>query len=91
MKYKKKPLEVEAFQYKGKLEEDIPKWIVDAYRNNIAFYKFNESKNDVVLYLQTLEGPMSVSVNDYIIKGIYGELYACKPDIFLETYEKIEE
>lgn len=41
--------------------------------------------------IETLEGTMEISDGDYIIKGVHGEFYPCKPDIFLETYEIIEE
>jgi len=41
------------------------------------------------VYIETLEGDMSVSKGDYIIKGVKGEFYPCKPDIFNETYEAV--
>ena len=44
--------------------------------------------NDQELRIQTLEGSMIASVGDYIIKGVKGEFYPCKPDIFEMTYEK---
>ena len=43
------------------------------------------------LYIKTLEGVMEAKVGDYVIKGINGEFYPCKPDIFEKTYEKIED
>ena len=54
-------------------------WI-DTSRQNLA-----------EMYIGTLEGTMRVSWGDYIIQGVKGELYACKPDIFEMTYEKVEE
>ncbi len=42
------------------------------------------------LYIQTLEGDMRVMPEDYVIKGISGEFYPCKPDIFLQTYEEVQ-
>ena len=43
------------------------------------------------LVIETLEGPLTAQIGDWIIKGIQGELYACKPDIFEQTYEKVED
>lgn len=60
MKYKKKPVIVEAHQI------------------------------DTEMIIHTLEGDMRASVGDYIIKGVNGEQYPCKPDIFEKTYEPIE-
>jgi hypothetical protein len=42
-------------------------------------------------YIETLEGRMFVSDRDWVIKGVAGEFYPCKPDIFKQTYEKVEE
>jgi hypothetical protein len=44
-----------------------------------------------VLKIPTLEGEMMASIGDWIIKGVNGELYPCKPDIFAKTYEKVED
>ena len=48
-------------------------------------------QTDTELDIHTLEGIMHASVGDYIITGVHGELYPCKPDIFKETYELVEE
>lgn len=48
-------------------------------------------QTDKELDIDTLEGVMHASVGDYIITGVHGEHYPCKPDIFEETYEKVEE
>lgn len=48
-------------------------------------------QTDTELDIYTLEGTMHASVGDYIITGVHGELYPCKPDIFKETYELVEE
>lgn len=90
-KYKKKPVEVEAFQYDGDLKDSnekyyIPNWAVTAFENGIMFYgEYENSPSE--LFIKTLEGTHHVSVGDYIIRGVKGELYPCKPDIFEETYE----
>lgn len=91
MKYKKRPVVVEAFQYDGDLKRAdgkyyVPDWAVEAYEKGIMYYA---SKLDAPpeLFIKTLEGTHHVSVCDYIIQGVKGELYPCKPDIFTETYD----
>lgn len=84
-KYKKKPVEIEAFQYMGDLKDRdggslAPPWAVKALKDGAMYYDGPE------LYIKTLEGDHHVSVNDYIIQGVHGELYPCKPDIFSKTY-----
>lgn len=59
----------------------VPEWILD------TDYSFEEGE----LYIKTLEGWMHVSVGDYIIQGVQGEVYPCKPDIFADTYEEVQE
>ena len=75
MKYKKKPVQVEAIQYKG---------------NNIdecaAFLNTCVINADKTITVHTLEGDMKANVGDYLIKGVAGEFYPCKPDIFEKTY-----
>lgn len=78
MKYRKKPVEVEAIQYTG---ENLPEIINFVGRN------LRVRGNLVVIF--TLEGEMIVSELDYVIKGVNGEFYPCKPDIFEKTYERV--
>lgn len=80
MKYKKIPVVVEAIQYTGGNYDEICDFIGEKLSDDI--YKR--------LWIPTLEGYVKASVGDYIIKGIRGEFYPCKGDIFFETYEKIE-
>jgi hypothetical protein len=84
MKYRKKPVIVEAVHYAGETVV-MPKWIQQAFKNGTLFYDEDD------LYVETLEGTHHVSVGDYIIQGVKGELYPCKPDIFDKTYEKAVE
>jgi len=89
MKYRKKPIVVEAMQLNRNFAEVICKWIG---RNNIASYNLGEFNEDsCYIYIKTPEGPMLAKEGDYIIKGIKGEFYPCKPDIFEATYEKVNE
>ena len=80
-KYTKKPVTIEAIQWTGKNKEEILKFCPDCYLS----YKTDPIPT---LGIQTLEGSMTATVGDYIIKGIHGEFYPCKEDIFLETYNK---
>jgi len=95
MKYKKKPIEIEAFQYDGDLmdthgEYYVPQWAVDAWENDILTYGFNDDiECPCELYVKTLEGNMLIKVGDYVIKGVKGELYPCKEDIFEMTYDLV--
>ena len=90
MRYRTKPVIVEAFQFDGdfmnsKGEYYVPKWAVDALNRGIMYFEGPE------LYIKTLEGAHHASIGDYIIQGIQGELCPCKPDIFEQTYERTEE
>ena len=89
MKYRKKPVEIEAFQYDGDFQNRegnfyIPTWGIKAYREGILFF------DGPTLKIKTLEGDITASVNDFIIQGVNNEIYSCKPDIFEKTYEKVE-
>ena len=92
MKYRKKPVVVEAFQLneRGLVGED---WFWDAVSNNTVithdFGKYNASP--AWCEINTLEGTMVARTGDYIIRGLRGELYPCKPDIFEKTYEVLDD
>ena len=85
-KYKKKPIVIEAIQFDGKNYSECYQFM------NIN-YKYICVLNDRVkkIPIKTLEGTMTASVGDYIIKGVNGEFYPCKPDIFEKTYEEVRE
>ena len=91
MKYRTKLVTVEAFKYDGDLMDKdgnyyVPQWAVEAYKNGTLFYGCGVGGDE--LFIETLEGVHHVSVGDYIIRGVVGELYPCKPDIFEQTYEE---
>lgn len=86
-KYRKKPAIIEAIQFFDDAET-LSK-ISDFMNDEIRVDYKNPSKP--VLKIKTLEGVMSANIGDYIIKGVKGEFYPCKPDIFEMTYEAIEE
>lgn len=100
MKYTKKPVTIEAFQMTRERRNDNaewPEWLNAAWNAQIhqvgAVYPsdFPNSKGDDKVKINTLEGAMLVDWNDWIIKGVKGELYPCKPDIFELTYLKAGE
>lgn len=82
MKYRKKPVVIEALQWTGENEFEIMDFM------NSEELRTLPHKGE--LYIFTLEGRMTASKFDYIIKGIKGEFYPCKPEIFNQTYEKVE-
>ena len=82
-KYIKKPVEIEAIQWTGDNLEEIYAFVGV---ENISFNLKSIDEETEELYINTLEGSMHASVNDFIIKGVKGEFYPCKPDIFFETY-----
>lgn len=85
--YRKKPVVIEAYQFENKVGRDTrPDWIMDAVKDGIIHFH-HERLNPPYLTIQTLEGEMRASLGDWIIRGVKGELYPCKPDIFEATYE----
>lgn len=85
MKFVKKKVVIEAVHWNGNEISETPKWILEALNNGVLIY-FGDK-----IQVRTLEGVMTASPGDYIIRGVDGELYPCKPDIFEKTYEKVEE
>ena len=79
MKYYKKPIPVEAFKWDNDVE--VPEWFTQAYKDNCVKIAGNQ------IYIDTLEGLMIADKGYWIIKGIDGELYPCRPDIFERSYE----
>lgn len=77
MKYVKKPIVVEAFQWTF---DEVPEWWAARKDTLIEVHT-------ATALIPTLEGLMRASPGDYIIQGVKGEIYPCKPDIFLQTYD----
>lgn len=88
MKFRKKPVVIEAKQFDGGNRYEIMTWAHEGLRK--------EANSIIVpdvggtLAIRTLEGQMTAMKGDWIIRGIKGEFYPCKPDIFEATYEKAE-
>lgn len=92
MKYRKKPVVIEAFQLndRGLVGED---WFWDKVTDNtIITHDFGKFyPNPAWCEIKTLEGTMIAQSGDYVIKGVNGEIYPCKADIFEKTYEIVED
>lgn len=85
-KYRKKPVIIEAIQWDGKSQKKLLEFLGDTRLQQTCTISM-----DKTLEIHTLEGIMKANVNDWIIKGVKGELYPCKPDIFEVTYELVAE
>ena len=98
MKYRKKPVVIEAFQMtkeRRKSNIEWPDWLSQAWMKQggeegaVSCVDYPNSDGADRLTIYTLEGVHDVNWGDYIIKGVKGELYPCKPDIFEATYEEV--
>lgn len=81
MKYRKKPVVIEAIQWNCQNVLEMAEFV--------GLYRLKQ--NDTSLLIETLEGVMEARPYDWIIRGVKGECYPCKPDIFEQTYEKVED
>lgn len=100
MKYRKKPVIIDALQWTGTNHREMFDFLTngncpDEYMTT-AFpviadnFYIDTWKVPGGLVIKTLEGEHLASIGDYIIRGVHGEFYPCKPDIFKETYEEVE-
>ncbi|XOV23469.1 hypothetical protein N1E17_04810 [Lacticaseibacillus paracasei] len=93
MKYRKKPVEIEAVQLTWANWGEVCDFVQLPWGPEGLHGCFSDkgvesdSGEKIGLIIPTLEGNMLANENDYIIKGVHGEFYPCKPDIFEETYE----
>ena len=102
-KYKKKPIPIEALQWTGNNTEEVREFTGESLSKNVDDYvdliklKFDMEKYQGIspdemneyFVIKTLEGNHLTAIGDYIIKGVRGEFYPCKEDIFLETYDEV--
>ena len=79
-KYRKKPVVIEALQFTDDNKPECMIFLDGNWDNTLSYPN-----------VKTLEGIMRVSVGDYLIKGVQGEFYPCKPGIFYQTYEEVDE
>ena len=83
MKFRKKPVVIEAIQWDGKNWKDVDLFMLGC-RHELW-------DGSLTIDIMTLEGTMTAMPEDWIIKGVQGEFYPCKPDIFEATYEPVED
>ncbi len=87
-KYRKKPIEVDAWKVVDLLSvaagESLPDVVLAAYEKGDVVFAVDEIR------VRTLEGVMTGGIEDMIIEGVHGELYPCKPEIFADTYDRVE-
>lgn len=90
-KFRKKPVVIDAIQWNGSNLSEVIKFT--GLHHSAQKWTWEEYEGVVVrdgLKIFTLEGPLNASVGDWIIRGVHGEFYPCKPDIFEKTYEPVE-
>lgn len=100
--FRKKPVTIEALQFEGlEWSEDgeysirfdtvdaLPVWLRAALLDEVVYADAEETRDN--LLVKTLEGVMSAAPGDWIIRGVKGEIYPCKPDIFAMTYDAVED
>lgn len=93
MIYRKKPVEIEAIQWTGENQREMYDFLTNGKKTDEYMtasgenFYIDHSKVKGGLIIRTLEGEHIASIGDYIIKGVAGEFYPCKPDIFEMTYE----
>jgi len=92
VKYRKRPVVIEAMHYAGggnfhNSGGALPEWLWEAFEAETI----TTTGGADPIYIATLEGRMEVGVDDWIIRGVQGELYPCKPDIFAQTYECLDD
>lgn len=85
MKYRKKPVVIEAIQF---LDNTDRLCELSEFMGQVRVSY--EDRENPKLLIETLEGEMAASVGDYIIKGVNGEFYPCKSDIFYKTYKMVQ-
>ena len=94
-KYRKKPVVIEAVQWSGNSNQsEIEKFVgrpLERELQSDTAYEAGQGAPLFYLIIPTLEGDMKASAYDYIIKGINGEVYPCKPEIFDKTYDLVNE
>ena len=83
-RYKTKPCEIEAIEWNGSNFEEVSNFASGKVYMELLF-----GTEDYGLVVATLEGYMTASIGDFIIKGLRGEFYPCKPDVFHKKYEEV--
>lgn len=90
MRYRKRPVIVSAIQYTGNNGNELSLWSNHAVIESPILEPTKDNPSGRYVQVETLEGVITGNVGDYIIRGISGEFYPCKPDIFEKTYEMVD-
>jgi hypothetical protein len=97
MKYKKKPVVIDAVQWTGENHREMFNFFTknafdkESMKVSQEHFYIDDNKVEGGLVIKTLEGEHLASIGDFIIRGVKGEYYPCKPDVFEQTYEKVED
>lgn len=93
--FRKKPVVIEAIQWSGNVNrQEVCDFVGKDLKTEVyseTAYLAGQGAPSFSLIIETLEGDMTANPNDWIIKGVSGEFYPCKPDIFEKTYELVVE
>lgn len=87
--YRKKPIVIEAMQWRRVNHQQIRDFLGDAGTDEVPRWWIPPTGD--VVFIKTLEGLMRADKGDWIIRGVNGEFYPCKPDIFAKTYEEVQQ
>lgn len=91
-KFRKKPVVIEAVKFNGEMTPELKSFLANAnYTVDFMSAGLTTTQSIPTLKILTFEGVMDAIPGDFIIKGVNGEYYPCKPDIFAKTYEKVED
>lgn len=85
-KFRKRPVVIEAVQFTYENMDEVHEW---AWKQSAGVAKNVDTDGSPLLLIHTLEGVMQCEIGDYVIKGVNGEIYPCKPDIFKKTYDSV--
>lgn len=88
MKYRKKPIVVDAFRFDV---DNVPYWCEDTVMQGWYPVRDEHGNQFFGVIINTLDGVMTAYSGDYIIKGVNGEIYPCKAEIFEKTYERVQD
>ncbi len=88
-KFRKKPIVIEAMQFTEEAKERVLRWVTD--NSDRSCWAAHDIDDAPIIKIETLEGVMAANIDDWIIKGVQGEFYPCKPDIFDATYDPAEQ
>lgn len=91
MKFRKRPVEIEAIQFTGHNGSELRDWSAGVVVPSPVLEPGPDNPSGAYVQIVTLEGTMIGNVGDWIIRGVRGEFYPCKPDIFEVTYEAVRE